>query len=37
MDLQPSDMLFILFVIWLAMVIIDGSSGGGGKRARVPA
>jgi hypothetical protein len=36
MDLQPSDVMFIAFVIWLAIQIIGGN-GGGGRRARVPA
>jgi len=35
MDLQPSDLLFIAIVLWLAYVIIN--SGGGGHRSRVPA
>lgn len=35
MQLQPSDVLFILIVIWLAIEIISGS-GGGGHRAHVP-
>jgi hypothetical protein len=35
MELQPSDVLFIAFVIWLAFEVIGGS-GGGGRRARVP-
>ncbi len=35
MDLQPSDLLFIAIVLWLAYVIIN--SGGGGHRQRVPA
>jgi len=36
MELQPSDVLFIAFVIWLAFEAIGGS-GGGGRRSRVPA
>ncbi len=35
MELQPSDVLLIAFVIWLAFEIIGGS-GGGGHRVRVP-
>ena len=35
MDLQPSDVLFIAIVIWLAIVI--NSDRGGGFRTRVPA
>ena len=35
MQLEPSDVVFIAFVIWLAFEIING--GGGGRRARVPA
>jgi len=34
MGLQPSDVLFIAIVIWLAIQIIDG--GGGGRRSRLP-
>jgi len=39
MDLQPSDLFFIAFVLWLAYEALTGggSSGGGGRRARVPA
>ena len=33
MDLQPSDVLFIAFVLWLAWEAINGG-GGGGKRSR---
>ena len=33
MDLQPSDVLFIAFVLWLAWEAISGG-GGGGKRSR---
>jgi hypothetical protein len=35
MGLEPSDVLFIAIVIWLAFEIING--GGGGHRSRVPA
>jgi hypothetical protein len=35
MGLEPSDVLFIAIVIWLALEIIDGDWGGG-RRARVP-
>jgi hypothetical protein len=34
MGLQPSDVLFIAIVIWLAIEIING--GGGGRRSRIP-
>jgi hypothetical protein len=34
MGLQPSDVLFIAIVIWLAIEIISG--GGGGRRSRLP-
>jgi hypothetical protein len=34
MGIQPSDVLFIAIVIWLAIQIID--SGGGGRRSRLP-
>ena len=34
MGIQPSDVLFIAIVIWLAIQIIDG--GGGGRRSRLP-
>ena len=36
MNLDPSDVLFIALVLWIAIVIIN-NSGGGGHRARVPA
>ena len=36
MDFQPSDILFIVIVIWIALEIINGDWGGG-HRARVPA
>jgi hypothetical protein len=36
MALEPSDFIFIAVVIWLALEIINGDSGGG-KRSRVPA
>jgi hypothetical protein len=36
MGLEPSDVLFIAIVIWLAIEIINGDWGGG-KRSRVPA
>jgi hypothetical protein len=35
MDLQPSDVLFIAIVIWLAIMLINGDPGGG-HRTRVP-
>jgi hypothetical protein len=35
MDFQPSDILFIAIVLWIAIEIING--GGGGHRSRVPA
>lgn len=35
MDLQPSDIIFIAIVLWLAIVI--DSDHGGGFRKRVPA
>jgi hypothetical protein len=35
MVLEPSDILFIAVVIWLAIEIVNG--GGGGKRSRLPA
>ena len=34
MDFQPSDFVFLAMVIWLAIEIT--SSGGGGRRKRVP-
>ncbi len=34
MGLEPSDVLFIAIVIWLAIEILN--SGGGGRRSRVP-
>jgi hypothetical protein len=36
MDLQPSDLFFIAFVIWLAYQILTGGGGGGGRLARIP-
>jgi hypothetical protein len=38
MNLQPSDVLFIAFVLWLAWEAINGGDGGGGgrRRGRVP-
>jgi hypothetical protein len=36
MQIEPSDILFIMVVLWLAVMIIDGGPGGG-KRALVPA
>jgi hypothetical protein len=35
MGLNPGDVLFIAIVIWIAIQIIDGDSGGG-RRARQP-
>jgi hypothetical protein len=35
MPLDPSDVVFLAIVIWLALEIMDG--GGGGRRSRVPA
>jgi len=35
MALEPSDILFIAIVIWLAVEILSG--GGGGRRSRLPA
>ena len=32
MELQPSDVLFIAFVLWLAWEAINGGGGGGGSR-----
>lgn len=39
MDLQPSDYVFIAFVLWLAWIAVNGDDGGGGgrRRGRVPA
>ena len=39
MNLQPSDLVFIAFVLWLAWEAINGDDGGGGgrRRGRVPA
>jgi len=36
MGLEPSDVLFLLIVIWLAIQITDGGSGGGRRRSRAP-
>jgi hypothetical protein len=35
MGIEPSDILFIVMVIWTALAIID-SDWGGGKRGRIP-
>jgi hypothetical protein len=35
MPLDPSDVVFLAIVIWLALEIMNG--GGGGHRARLPA
>jgi hypothetical protein len=35
MGLEPSDVLFIAIVIWLAIEIINGG-GGGRRRSRLP-
>jgi len=35
MDLQPSDIVFLALVLWLAIELSSG--GGGGGRKRVPA
>lgn len=35
MDLQPSDVLFIAIVIWIAITLMN-SDGGGGFRKRIP-
>jgi hypothetical protein len=35
MGLEPSDVLFIAVVIWIAVQIINGDSGGG-RRSRQP-
>ena len=34
MDVQPSDLVFLAIVIWLAIELTGG--GGGGRRRRVP-
>jgi hypothetical protein len=34
MALDPSDVVFLAIVIWLALEIMNG--GGGGRRARLP-
>lgn len=34
MDFQPSDLVFLAIVIWLAIELTGG--GGGGRRKRVP-
>jgi len=36
MQIEPSDILFLVIVLWLAVMIMDGGPGGG-KRAPVPA
>jgi hypothetical protein len=37
MVLEPSDILFIAMVIWLAIEIINGGGGGRRSRLRIPA
>jgi hypothetical protein len=37
MGLEPSDVLFIAIVIWLAIEIINGGGGGRRSRLRLPA
>jgi hypothetical protein len=37
MVLEPSDVLFIAIVLWLAIEIINGGGGGRRSRLRVPA
>jgi hypothetical protein len=34
MDVQPSDLVFLAIVIWLAIELTGG--GGGGRRKRLP-
>ena len=34
MDIQPSDIVFLAMVLWLAIELTSG--GGGGRRKRVP-
>lgn len=34
MDVQPSDIVFLAIVIWLAIELTGG--GGGGRRKRIP-
>jgi hypothetical protein len=36
MNFNPSDLIFLAIVIWLAITILDNGDGGGGRRARVP-
>jgi hypothetical protein len=36
MNLDPTDILFIAFVLWLVVEILNNDDWGGGKRARVP-
>jgi hypothetical protein len=35
MPFEPSDLLFIMIVLWIAYELITGS-GGGGRRGRLP-
>ena len=35
MDVQPSDIVFLAIIIWLAIELTGG--GGGGRRKRAPA
>ena len=36
MNFDPSDILFIAVVLWLAVQILNNGDWGGGKRSRVP-
>ena len=35
MDFDPSDILFLVIVLWMAITIMN-NNGGGGHRCRVP-
>jgi hypothetical protein len=35
MNFDPSDILFLAIVLWIAVVLLSGS-GGGGLRSRIP-
>ena len=36
MQFDPSDIVFLVVVLWIAVLLINNSGGGGGHRARVP-
>ena len=37
MGIEPSDVLFLIIILWIVVEIINNGDWGGGHRARVPA